>query len=197
MQQRLPAKGQSIHPGGGRVDYPPPLHRPAADGKRRHDPSIDEQDVAFPPILQVDLSLRRVRVREVERSIRQEPVVGENQQLLGDGRERIVRGADDDRPEQTLRDLIARAPVGVGVVPVGARGSLANREDVVVPLARRDGIVRTAIGVGRKIESVPVNGGRLGQIVAEMDDHPVALVDLQSGAGNTAVVSKDVGGRAG
>src|SRR5947209_8011756 len=96
-----------------------------------------------------------------------------------------------------VRVMITREPVVVRVEPVVAGRAPPDREDVVVIRTRRDRIVRAAVSIGRKIESVPVHGGRLRQVVAEMDDYPVALVYLQSGTGNTAVVSVDIGGRAG
>src|SRR5260370_13359700 len=83
------------------------------------------------------------------------------------------------------------------MIPIGAGSPPPDGEDVVVPRPRRDGIVWAAVGVGGEIETVPVNGGRLGQAVVKMDNHPVAFVYLQSRTGNTAVVGENVGGRAG
>src|SRR5258708_20270547 len=85
----------------------------------------------------------------------------------------------------------------MGMIPIGAGSSPPDGEDVVVPRPRRDGIVWAAVGVGGEIETVPVNGGRLGQAVVKMDDHPVAFVYLQSRTGNTALVGEDGGGRPG
>ena len=67
------------------------------------------------------------RVREVDRAVGQEPIVGEDQQPLGASlRQRIVRGADDDRANKALRDLVSRAVMQVRMVPVRARRCLAE-----------------------------------------------------------------------
>src|SRR5438309_1103232 len=84
----------------------------SAGRESRHHLAVDEQDVAFTSVLHVPLTLRRVLFREIDRAIRPEAVVGEDHQLLGDAsRQRVVGGPDDDRPVQTLRDLVARAAI--------------------------------------------------------------------------------------
>src|ERR1700693_1461132 len=102
-----------------------------------------------------------MRIREVDRAILEEPVVRENQQLLRHrSGERIVRGANDDAPIESLPYRETGAVVGMRVVPVGARRPATHGERVLVRRARRDRMVGAAVRIEWKMDPVPVNGGR-------------------------------------
>src|SRR5438105_4228761 len=78
------------------------------------------------------------------------------------------------------------------MIPISARCTRENREHIVVRGSRRDRVERAAILVGREVNAVPVNGGRLRKLVHEVDDDFVALVNLERRARNLSVVGEYV-----
>ena len=81
----------------------------------------------------------------------------------------------------------------VGVVKVGAL--LMQRELVLKTTARSDGILAdagTAVHGDRYLESVPVHGGRLGQVVIDNNSHPITLCDLDGRPRAASVVAPQV-----
>ena len=77
--------------------------------------------------------------------------------------------------------------VGMRVIPVGAGRARQDGELVVVRGARRDGAHRAAVRRGGNVQAVPVDGGRLGEMVVHVDDDVVAFAELQRGTGHLAV----------
>ena len=72
-----------------------------------------------------------------------------------------------------------------------------NGEFVVVGLTRLDRMERTAVRLERQMDAVPVDGGRLGEIVSEMNDDVIAFAHVESRPGNLSIVGKDFARNAG
>ncbi len=120
--------------------------------------------------------------------------VGEDEQPLGNAGEWIVRVAHDERAVQPHADLITGLVIGVRVIPVRPGASRQQPEDIVVRRTGRDRIERAPIGRRWNVQAVPVDGGRHGELVAQVDDDAVTLAELQHGTGHGAVVGEHVGG---
>ena len=103
--------------------------------------------------IEIDPRLHRLLIRNIDRSIFAEPVVGEHDQLLGHRlRQWIIRRSHHDRAVQTHSDLVARRVMRMRMIPVGARTAALHREDVIVLRARLDRItVRARAILGRYI----------------------------------------------
>ena len=124
----MPWKRDTVNSPRRRVDHAPALHLPAANRERRHHVAVDEKHRTFASVLFVDSAVVRARIREVDRAIREEAVVGKDEQLVGNRRgKRIVRGANDDSAEQSLPYREPGTAIGMWVIPVGARASRDER----------------------------------------------------------------------
>jgi len=102
---------------------------------------------------------------------------------------------DDERAEQAALDLLARAQVRVE--PEGARvlrRELVGESRTGLDRGLRD--PRDAVHLVRHADAVPVDGGRLRQLVGEAHAQRVAEPDAQGGAGDLAVVRPGVEGLA-
>ncbi len=80
--------------------------------------------------------------------------------------------------------------VRMRMVPVSARRSGTNCEDVVVCLAGRDRLEWTAIGLDRQMDPVPVNRRRFCEIVLEVNDDVIPLAHVERWAGDVSVVGE-------
>ncbi|CAM5695643.1 S-inosyl-L-homocysteine hydrolase [Streptomyces griseoloalbus] len=81
--------------------------------------------------------------------------------------------AEDDHSRHAPVDVRGRGPVRVRVVPEGG-GRLAHRPVRVPGAARLDHLVRATVHHGGQQHAVPVQGGVLGQPVADVDADAVA-----------------------
>src|SRR5512140_3867609 len=132
VQHRLARYRQAIDARGRNVHDTPPLRLAAADVDDGRHLSIHEQDISFASVLLIDFSLRRIRIRDVGRSVGFEAIVREYEQLLRQrSGERIVRVTNDDRAEQSHRHLIAGTNIRMRMIPIRAGGSARDGEDVI------------------------------------------------------------------
>src|SRR5439155_23928165 len=115
---------------------PPTLHLSTENGARRHDVTVYEQHRPFASVLFVDPAVMRDWFREVDSTVVEKAVVGENQQLVRNRRRKwIIRGVHDNSAEESLPYRVASPMVRMRMVPVSARRSGTNGEYVVVFLA--------------------------------------------------------------
>src|SRR5690606_39728094 len=85
-------------------------------------------------------------------------------------------------------DLPPGRVIRMRMVPVGAGRPGPDLEAVDELLAGRDRVERAAVRCEWQVQPVPVNRGRLRQLIAEPHDHVIALPHLQGRAGPTAGV---------
>ena len=103
--------------------------------------------------------------------------------------------ADIDRRGEPGIDLRPGFALQVRMIPV-ERGPLANFERGAPAFTGTDQLMRSAIGCGRKFETMPMDRSAFGQIVVDMELHPLApahfkrrsqigCVDADGGRSNT------------
>ena len=74
----------------------------------------------------------------------------------------LVIVIDQEKTCQAVVGLLGGQLMRMGVVPIGAT-AVVHGEVVVVARARRDRVARMPVHLGRRVQAVPVNDGRLGQ----------------------------------
>ena len=89
---------------------------------------------------------------------------------LGD---RLARVVDDEEPGEAPVHLLARPPVGMRVIPVGASRSLdLELVDVLAPSGDR--LAGMSVGRPRDVQSVPVHDRLLTEVAGQNDTHPLS-----------------------
>src|SRR5512141_3457481 len=78
--------------------------------------------------------------------------------------------------------------VRMRVIPVRTCTSRLEREHVVVAGSGSDRVVRAAVGRIRYVQRVPVDGGRLGQLVMDVDNDLVAFVRFERRTRDSSVI---------
>ena len=97
-------------------------------------------------------------VGNIQRHLRPESVIGEDEQFVG-GRRRqgIVGRPDDECTELSFGDLISRTMVEMLMIPIRPGGAGLDREHVIVRPAGRYRVERATVLAGRQVDPMPVN----------------------------------------
>src|SRR5215208_8328629 len=112
----MSAEGEAINPPSGCIYDAPALNLSASDFDRRIHLAIHEEDRSLTAVFLVQRGVVRARIREVDRAVGEEAVIGKDQQLFAYRRgERIIRRADDDTAEESLPYRVAGTMVGMRV----------------------------------------------------------------------------------
>ena len=155
-----------------------------ADFQRRADFAVDEQHGAFAAeeVAEVAAAVGRQQLAALV-----EPHVGqEHDEVVAEGLG--VGGVlDDERAVETAADL--RRGIRVRVIPIGPGvAQLELVAELAAALDRRLRDARRAVHLVRHAQAVPVNRGRLGQGVLEVDDDAVTELGANHRSRHRAVV---------
>src|SRR5690606_10932173 len=192
VKQRMAVEGQTVDSSAGRIDDAPSLHLTRTDRQRRKDLAADKDHVSLTPVQLIHLGHASPRFRKIDASIIPEPIIRQHENVYGKRRQRIVWIAHDDGAEEAHAHLIGRTMIRMGMIPVCTCRSRGYAEGVGEASPWFDGMERAAVGNERNMEPVPVDRGRLGQVITYMNDQAVPFRYFEKRPGNAAIVGEDI-----
>ncbi len=99
------------------------------------------------------------------------------------------RIVDDEQARQAGHHLAPCSAVGMRVIPAG--GCRVRDGEVRAPsAARRNDLVRAAVGLRRHVQAVPVHGGRLRQTILHIDANSFSLAQMECRPEQSTVVAQ-------
>jgi hypothetical protein len=182
-----PRHAQVEHPGVGGVGQPQPHHLPR--------PSLQPQ-VGVPTGQEHVAEAAHGRIAGLSGAegghlaVLEQQVV-HRQDHVPVHRRPIVRLGRDDQDVAVQAKLLGVVLPDMGVIPVQPRiGELNAVGEVPTYRDRRLGLVRHPVVAVLQPQPVPVHGGVQVPLVDDVDDDLAALLDLEGGAGDGAVVAQ-------
>ena len=100
---------------------------------------------------------------------------------------------DNDHAAAPFGELVLRVFVQVRVIPIGA-GVVIDLEGGPPCGSSGDDLMRSAVHDGGDVEAVPMRRGGFGEIVGDVELHPIAFVHDERGAPHQHVVIGNRGG---